>query len=102
MLPDWFFARRGAGIVLLPSGQETARQVVVLEFNEFLKRIASGAKRAPARQLVAVSNGTPTTAARTSPPTSQRPAAFAAEGSSRARASARTAWGTPANVRTPV
>src|SRR5262249_9601232 len=68
------------------------------------ERIASGAKRAPARQLVVVSKGIPTTAAaaRTSPLSSlSRLGACAAEASSRVRASASTAWGRPANVRRP-
>ncbi len=37
MLQDWAFAQKGQGLIV-----ETARGLIVLEFNEFLGRIASG------------------------------------------------------------
>ena len=37
MLHDWAFAQKGQGLIV-----ETARGLIVLEFNEFLGRIASG------------------------------------------------------------
>jgi hypothetical protein len=47
MFHDWAFAQRGYGIVVLP----TRGSLLVVEFNELLKRIASGAIQAEDRVI---------------------------------------------------